>query len=129
MKLIKTTAMVTLLSVLMSSAGCSSHTYYSEAQGYVKVLEQEMVRAGLPTQQKLFAEHGGWEIGPFRGGGIHVYAYEVTDATLANRLVERVRETHSLYPAVPVTVTVYSNAHIDNLHPGSEVIVARAAVR
>lgn len=100
--------------------------YYSEAQVYLKVLEKEMALAGLPTQQKIFAESGGWEVGPFRGGGVHVNAYEVKDSTLANRLIQRVRETHSRNPTVRVTITIYSNSHI---HQGNEVIVAHADVR
>ncbi len=71
---------------------------------------------------------GGWKIGPLTGGGVTINVYKISSAEIARKIVDRCRTLHSQIPSVPVSVTVYSNAHIDNLHPGMPNVVVQEKI-
>jgi len=107
--------------------------YYSEAKVYGDAVNEELVRLGAcanqqacTSNQMLLWEGGGWKVGPFRGGGVSLQVYRVSDVAVANALIERCQSIHLKAPEVPVSIVIHSNAHIDNLHPGTPVIIKKA---
>ena len=107
--------------------------YYAEAKAYADAVTEELVRLGecanaqaCQKAQMVLWEGGGWNLGPFRGGGVSIEVYRVSNAAIANALVERCNKLHSQKPNIPVSIVVHANAHIDNLHPGTPVIVKKA---
>lgn len=100
---------------------------------YVDAVVQELVRLGAcanqqacTSNQMVLWEGGGWKVGPFRGGGVSLTVYRVTDVAIASALIERCQQIHRQSPSVPVSIVIHSNAHIDNLHPGTPVIIKKA---
>jgi|APLak6261674355_1056100.scaffolds.fasta_scaffold07928_2 hypothetical protein len=119
--------------VAITVSACSSHMYYSEAKVYGDAVNEELVRLGAcanqqacTSNQMLLWEGGGWKVGPFRGGGVSLQVYRVSDVAVANALIERCQSIHLKAPEVPVSIVIHSNAHIDNLHPGTPVIIKKA---
>ena len=119
--------------VAITASACSSHMYYSEAKVYGDAVEEELVRFGAcanqqacTSNQMLLWEGGGWKVGPFRGGGVSLEVYRVTDVAIAKALIDRCQKIHMQAPDVPVSIVIHSNAHIDNLHPGTPVIIKKA---
>jgi hypothetical protein len=107
--------------------------YYTEAKVVANAVTEELIRLGAcanpqacQTAQMVLWEGGGWKLGPFQGGGVSVEVYRVSDVAVANALVERCRKLHAQNPNVPVSIVVHANAHIDNLHPGTPVVVKQA---
>jgi hypothetical protein len=115
--------------------GCSSHMYYAEAQLYGNALRDELVRLrACPSVQAcsqnkmIFWEGGGWKLGPFRGGGVSIHVYRVSNPEVAEALLQKCRSIHSQYRSVPVSLVVYANPHIDNLNPGTPKIVLKERI-
>jgi hypothetical protein len=109
--------------------------YYAEAQVYFKALRDELIRLGVCssaqvcTQNKIiFWAAGGWKIGPFQGGGVSINVYRVSDPNIAEHLLERCRSIHKQDPSVPVSLAVYANPHIDNLNPGTPMVVLKKRI-
>lgn len=96
-------------------SGCGSHLYASEAQTYSTALAQELERLQpCPDRTacpRVLWEAGGWKIGPFRSGGVHLNAYSVKEPSVAEVLAEHCRQLHAQAPQVPVSLVVYSSAH------------------
>lgn len=119
----------------LAVTGCSSHAYYNEAMRYMEQTTQTLIEEGLCSdradcsrKEMALWSAGGWKIGPFVGGGVGIQVYRVSDEGTAKKIVDRARSLHAQIPDVPVTVTIYSNAHIDNLHPGTPVVVLREKI-
>lgn len=111
-------------------AGCSSHAYYNEAMRFMERTRQVLIEEGLCLNKEYCSRKemalwsaGGWKIGPLTGGGVSIEVYKASNSETAAKIVARCKALHSEIPSVPVTVTVYSNAHIDNLHPGTPKVV------
>ena len=124
---------VAVFAMVAAGSGCNSHMYFSEAQVYGDAVTEELVRLGAcssrqacSSNQMVLWEGGGWKIGSFRGGGVSIEVYRVADVAVAEALVERCRQIHLQSPAVPVSIVVQSNAHIDNLHLGTPVVIRKA---
>jgi hypothetical protein len=107
--------------------------YYSEAMVYGNAVADELVRVGAcanrqhcAAREMVLWEGGGWQIGPFRGGGVSIEVYRIDDPAVAKMLVDRCQAIHAASPSVPVSIVVYSNAHIDNRRPGRLVVVREA---
>jgi hypothetical protein len=122
-----------LFAIAVFTSGCNSHMYFTEAQVYGNAIAEELVHLGLcanrqacSSNQIVLWEGGGWKIGSFRGGGVSIEVYRVADIVVAEALVERCRKIHLQSPAVPVSIVVQSNPHIDNLHPGTPVVLKKA---
>lgn len=99
---------------------------------YANALYEELIRLGACSSKQtcrsnemLFATGEGWKVGPFQGGGVSIEIYRVQDAAIAKVLIDRCGKTYAQSPRVPVSIVVYSNAHIDNLHPGTPSIVMK----
>ncbi len=121
-----------LFGATITCAGCSSHAYYLEAQEYARAITAELIHAGVckdesscSAQQTLLWSAGGWKAGPLRGGGVNLQVYHVADERVADALVEQCRLVHAKYPNVPLSIVIQSNAHIDNLHPGTQVVIRK----
>lgn len=121
-----------LFGAVIACAGCSSHTYHLEAQEYAHAITAELIHAGVckdesscNAQQTLLWSAGGWKAGPLRGGGVNLQVYHVADERVADALVEQCRLVHAKYPNVPLSIVIQSNAHIDNLHPGTQVVIRK----
>lgn len=115
--------------------GCSSHAYYNEAMRYMEQTKQALIEEGLcsnetdcTSKEMALWRAGGWKIGPLTGGGVEINVYKVSSAEIAKKIVDRCKTVHSQIPSVPVVVTVYSNAHIDNRHPGTPNVVLRVNI-
>lgn len=98
--------------------GCSSHAYYNEAMAYVAVAEQTLDESGICKGQKSCSvkslvkfEAGGWQLGPFSGGGVFINVYEISDPAVAKQLISRFNDQYKALPDVPITLHVYSSAH------------------
>lgn len=98
--------------------GCSSHAHYNEAMAYVAVAEQTLDESGICKGEKSCSvknlikfEAGGWQLGPFSGGGVFINVYEINDPAVANQLVSRFNDQYKTLPNVPITLHVYSSAH------------------
>lgn len=124
-----------LLAVLFAPliGGCDSHAYHEEAMRYMAETERVLDEEGLCFDKRdcglkgmVFWSAGGWKIGPIVGGRVTINVHNVSDAAVAEKIIQRCQLLHSQIPSVPVTVTVFKNAHIDNLHPGTPVIVKKA---
>jgi hypothetical protein len=107
--------------------------YYDEALVYKEAVTHELIRLGAcPTpnecqrHEMVLWEGGGWKVGPFQGGGVTVNVYKVADHAVAEAVIERCRQIHALDPGVALWVVIQSNAHIDNLHPGTRSVVNEA---
>jgi hypothetical protein len=116
-------------------SGCNSHAYFNEGMQYMaeteKLLVEQRVCAGsadCSSKGIVFWEAGGWAIGPFKGGGVYITVYKISDLRIAEKIIEGCKTIHSRIPDVPVTVTIFSNAHIDNLHEGTSNVVAHAKI-
>jgi hypothetical protein len=122
-----------MAAMAMTAAGCSSHMYSAEARLYAEAVRDELIKAGACAtadacrkNEMVLWEGGGWQIGPFKTGGVGLEVYKVADAGVADALVERCRQIHAAHPEVAVSIVIQSNAHIDNLHPGTRTIVKQA---
>jgi hypothetical protein len=117
------------------AGGCSSHAYYNEAMLYMEQTQKLLIEEGLcrdvadcSRKEMALWSAGGWKIGSFTAGGVSIEVYKVSDAAIARKIVDRCKTLHSKTPSVPVAVTIYSNAHIDNLHPGTPNVVLSAEI-
>jgi hypothetical protein len=122
-----------MAAMAMTAAGCSSHMYSAEARVYAEAVRDELIKVGAcatadacQKNDMLLWEGGGWKIGPFKTGGVGLEVYKVADAGLAGALIERCRQVHAAHPEVALSIVIQSNAHIDNLHPGTRTIVKQA---
>lgn len=104
--------------------------YSIEAKAAASAVTDELFRLGAcasaqacQTGQMVFWEGGGWKLGPFHGGGVSIAVYRVSDVAVAKAIAERCRALHAQTPTVPISVVIHANAHIDNLHPGTPVVV------
>ena len=126
-------ATLRFLSLLVTAclfAGCSSHAYYNEAMRYMEQTRQVLIEEGLCSnkddcsrKEMALWSAGGWKVGPLTGGGVSIEVYKVSSTETAAKIVAGCKALHTEIPSVPVTVTVYSNAHRDNLHPGTHAVV------
>jgi hypothetical protein len=114
-------------------SACNSHAYYNEAMLYMEQTREVLIAEGLcfdktdcSRKEMAFWSAGGWGIGPITGGGVTINVQKISDAAIAEKIVQRCKVLHSQIPSVPVTVTIFANAHIDNLHPGTPVVVKKA---
>lgn len=114
--------------------GCDAQAYREDAMRYMAETERVLAEEGLCFDERdcgqkemTFWSAGGWKIGPVAGGGVTINVYKVSDAAVAEKIIQRCQSLHSQIPSVPVTVTVYASSHIDNLHPGTPVVVKKAA--
>lgn len=120
---------IILLAVITALiCACNSHHYYDEASldELVRVLDEEGIcfdKTDCGRKGMFFWAAGGWKLGPITGGGVSINVHNVSDIVIAEKIVKRFKLLHSKFPEVPVTVTVFSNAHIDNLHPGTPNLV------
>ena len=121
---------LTYLVTCLLAGACSSHAYYNEAMRYMELTTQVLIEEGMcadkadcSRKEMSFWSAGGWNIGPLTGGGVSIEVYKVSSVETARKIIEHCRSLHSQIPDVPVSVTVYSNAHIDNLHPGTATVV------
>jgi len=122
--------LVTCFVFLGLLVGCNSHAYYNEAQQYLAAVEAVLIEHGVcndktdcSQKQIAFFASGGWKIGPYKGGGVTITVHKVIDTAIARRVIESCRKLHTQIPEVPVSITVFSNPHIDNLHPGTPHVV------
>lgn len=106
--------------------------YHDEAMRYVAEAQRVLDEEGLciatrdcEQREMVFWSAGGWKFGPIAGGGVTINVYKVSDAAVADKIIQRCQSLHSQIPSVPVGVTIYANAHIDNLHPGTPVVVKK----
>lgn len=125
--------MLMIISVTTLFSGCGSHMYYSEAKVYGDAIEAELIQQGVcrdkqecTLNQMVFWDGDVWAIGGFHSGGVNVAVYRISDITVAKSLVERCHQIYSHSPQVPVSIIIYSNAHIDNLHPGTPTVIKKA---
>ena len=131
--------MITLIKMLIAIvaatliSGCGSHRYYSEAKVYGDAIEAELIRQGIchdkpecSLNQMVFLDGDVWAIGGFHSGGVNVAVYRISNIAVAESLVERCHQIYSHSPRVPVSIVIYSNAHIDNLHPGISTVIKKA---
>jgi hypothetical protein len=122
-----------IAALVMTTAGCSSHRYSAQARVYAEAVRHALVEAGAcatadacQNNQMVLVEGGGWKIGPFKTGGVSLQVYKVAGPVVADALIERCRQIHAAHPEVAVSIVIQSNAHIDNLHPGTRAIVKKA---
>jgi hypothetical protein len=122
-----------IAALVMTTAGCSSHRYSAQARVYAEAVRHALVEAGAcatadacQNNQMVLVEGGGWKIGPFKTGGVGLQVYRVAGPVVADALIERCRQIHAAHPEVAVSIVIQSNAHIDNLHPGTRAIVKKA---
>lgn len=122
-----------IFALACTMSGCSSHRYAKEAEVVADAVTEVLIRLGqcasVQTCQRakmVFWEGGGWQFGPWQGGGVRINVYRVSDVTVANALLARCRTFHELHPTVPLSIVVHATAHIDNVHPGTPVIVTQA---
>ena len=115
------------------TVGCSPHMHYAQARLYADAVTTELVRAGAcPSievckgEQMVKWEAGGWKIGPFNGGGVDIQVYRVADRRTADALITRCSQIYAANPKVAASITIQSNAHIDNNHPGERTIIKEA---
>lgn len=131
--ILSTPKLLVVFAMAAFMSACGSHMYYAEGKVYGDAVADELVRLGACSDRRACSSnqmvlwHGdGWKIGSFRTGGVNIEVYRVADSRVAEALVERCREIYVRSPAIPVSIVVYSNAHIDNLHPGTPVVVKKA---
>lgn len=125
--------LIAAIAITITTAGCSSHKYAEQARSYTEAVTHELVALGAcattdecQRNQMVLWEGGGWQVGPFKWGGVDIEVYRVADSGVAEALIERLRQIHSAHPEVAVSITIQSNAHIDNLHPGTRAVVKEA---
>lgn len=80
-------------------------------------------------KEMVFWTAGGWKIGPITGGGVSIYVYKVSSSETAMKIVACCKNLHDEIPSVPVTVTVYSNAHVDNFYQDTPKIVLHKQIK
>jgi hypothetical protein len=102
---------------------------------YMEQTQQVLIEEGqcsndvdCTRKEMAFWTAGGWKIGSLTGGGVTINVYKVSSTEIAKKIVDRCRTLYSQMPSVPVSVTVYSNIHIDNLHPGMPSIVVHEKI-
>lgn len=124
--------LIPILVTAFATSGCNSHMYYAEAKVVADAVTEELIRLdacanaqACQTKQMVLWEGGGWKLGSLQGGGVSIAVHRVSDVAVANALIERCRKLHAQNPNVPVSIVVFANAHIDNLHPGTPVVVRK----
>ncbi|MGJ9420834.1 hypothetical protein ACHAC9_24315 [Massilia sp. CMS3.1] len=125
---------ITLIAALaISTAGCGSHMYYDQGRVYGEAIKHELITLGACStrdecqrNQMVLWDGDGWKVGPFQGGGVTMNVYRVADRAVADAVIKRCRQIHSLDPEVALWIVIQSNAHIDNLHPGTRSVVTKA---
>lgn len=117
----------------MMAVGCSSHMYSKQARLYVDVVTAELISVGAcpsidvcKKEQMVMWEGGGWKVGPFKGGGIDINVYKIADRRIADAVLARCNQIYVANSQVAVSITIQSNAHIDNNHPGKRMITKEA---
>jgi hypothetical protein len=128
------TKVLAMVSIASLSTGCGQ-IHSDRAMPYITETHRLLIEHGLCSSERSCSEKelvfwGGeiWKIGPIKRGGVTIDVYKVSDATLAKKIIERCRTVQKKLPDLPVTVTVYANAHIDNLHPGKADVIAQEKI-
>lgn len=125
-----TLCLFSLLALPCLLTGCNSHAYYNEAMRYMELTRQVLIEEGLCSnnddcsrKEMAMWSASGWKVGPLTGGGVSIEVYKVTSSEIAAKIVTQCKALHNEIPGVPVNVTVFSNAHLDNLHPGKPEVL------
>ena len=126
--------LLTALLVLALLAGCNSHAYYDQAIAQADAVKDELARSsicatpGACSFAEVKFEAGGWKIGPFRGGGVTINVYGVSDIALARRILARCKSLHAKNATAAVTVTIYSSTHAQRIESGRMNVVLKEKI-